>query len=128
MTQINKKVIQKVSTWTDRFGPTNQKKTDRKESDSMATSFPQFLQLTDKERFIKLEANVIDKKPACLANTLTMYKTLAHKQQIILKLGLLSPCGNCALFGIFSKYDSMVKSVNYIKCKKTIDWLNSINR
>ena len=36
---FNKKVtqtmIQKVSTWTERFGPTNHKKKDRKESDSM---------------------------------------------------------------------------------------------
>ena len=84
---FNKKVaqamIQKVSTRTEGFGPTNQKK----QTILWATSFPQFLQITDKERSIKPEANVIYKRPACLANTLTKYKTLAHKQQKILKLG-----------------------------------------
>ena len=110
---FNKKVtqtmIQKVSTWTERFGPTNQKKQTEKNPIPWATGFPQFLQLTDKERSIKPEANVIYKRPACLANTLTKYKTLAHKQQKILKLGSSSPCGNCALCGKFSKYKCMVK-------------------
>ena len=50
---FNKKVIQtliqKVSTWTERFGPTNQKKQTEKNPIPWATSFPQFLQLTDKE-------------------------------------------------------------------------------
>ena len=120
--RFNKKVtqnmIQKVSTWTERFGPNNQKKQTEKNPVPWATGFPQFLQLTDKERSIKPEANVIYKRPACLANTLTKYKTLAHKQQKILKLGSSSPCGNCALCGKFSKYECMVKSVNYIKCEK----------
>ena len=64
---FNKKVtqtmIQKVSTWTERFGPTNQKKQTEKNPIPWATSFPQFLQLTDKERSIKPEANVIYKTP-----------------------------------------------------------------
>ena len=40
-----------------------------------------FLQLTDKERSIKLEANGIYQRPEYLANTLTKYNTLAHKQK-----------------------------------------------
>ena len=118
LTKVTQNMIQKVSTWTERFGPNNQKKQTEKNPVPWATGFPQFLQLTDKERSIKPEANVIYKRPACLANTLTKYKTLAHKQQKILKLGSSSPCGNCALCGKFSKYECMVKSVNYIKCEK----------
>ena len=79
-------MIQKVRIWTERFGPTNQKKQTEKNPIPWATSFPQFLELTDKERSIKPEANVLYKRPACLANTLTKYKTLAHRQQKILKL------------------------------------------
>ena len=115
---FNKKVIQtmiqKVSTWTERFGSTNQKKQTEKNPIPCATRFPQFLQPTDKERSIKPKANVICKRPPCQTNTLTKYKTLAHKQQKILKLGSSSPCGNCALCGKFSKYECMVRSVNYI--------------
>ena len=114
-------MIQRVITWTERFEPTNQTKHTEKKLIPWATSFPQFLQLTDKERSIKPEANVIYKRPACLANTLTKHKTLAHKQQKILKLGSSSPCGNCTLCGKFSKYECMVRSVDYIKCEKTID-------
>ena len=62
---------------------------------------------------------MICKRPASLANTLTKYKTLAHGQQKILKLGSSSPCGNCALCGKFSKYEYEVRNVNYIKCEKT---------
>ena len=116
--KVTQNMIQKVSTWTERFGPNNQKKQTEKNPVPWATGFLQFLQFTDKERFIKPEANVIYKRPACLANTLTKYKTLAHKQQKILKLGSSSPCGNCALCGKFSKYEGMIKSVNYIKCEK----------
>ena len=116
--KVTQNMIQKVSTWTERFGPNNQKKQTEKNPVPWATGVPQFLQLNDKERSIKPEANVIYKRPACLANTLTKYKTLAHKQQNILKLGSSSPCGNCALCGKFSKYECMVKSVNYIKCEK----------
>ena len=54
-------------------------------------------------------------------STLTKNKTLAHKQQKILKLGSLTPCGNCALCGKLSKYERMVRSVNCITCKKAID-------
>ena len=117
---FNKKVtqtmIEKVSTWTERFGPTNHKKKTEKSPIPWATNFPQFLQVPCS---IKPEANVIYKRPACLANTLTKYKTLAHKQQKTLKLGSSSPCGNCALCEKFGKYESMVRSENYIKCEKS---------
>ena len=114
--RVKKKVIQtmiqKVSTWTERFVPTNHKKHKEKNPISWATSFSQFLHLTDKERSIKPGATVIYKRPACLANTLTKYKTLAYKQQRILKLGSSRPCGNCACCGKFSKRECLVGSVN----------------
>ena len=117
-------MIQKVSTWTERFGPTNQKKQAENNPIPWATSFAQFLQLTDKERSIKPGY----KRPACLANTLTKYKTLAHKQQNILQLGSSSSCGNWALCRNFSKYECMVRSVNYKCKKKLINWLNFTDR
>ena len=87
---LNKKVaqtiIRKVITWTEKFVPTNHKKQTEKNLITGATSFPHFLQLTDKERPIKPEANVIYKRSACLASTLTKYKTLVHKQQKTLKI------------------------------------------
>ena len=111
-------MIQKVSIWTERFGPTNHKTQTEKSPMPWETNFLQFFQLTDKERSIKPEANVIYKRSACLANTFTKYKTLAHKQQNTLKIGSSSPCGNYALCGNFDKYKCMVRRANYIKCEK----------
>ena len=42
-------MIEKVSTWTEIFGLTNQKKHTEKSPIGWATSFPQLLKLTDKE-------------------------------------------------------------------------------
>ena len=60
VTQI---MIQKESTWTERFGPTNQKKQTEKNPIPWATSFPKFLQLTDKERSIKPKPMLYTKDP-----------------------------------------------------------------
>ena len=41
--KVTQTVIQKVSTWTERFGPTNHKKKTEKSPIPWATNFPQFL-------------------------------------------------------------------------------------
>ena len=61
--KMTQTMIQNVSTWTERLGPTNNKKLTEKNPISWATSFPQFLQLTDTECSIIPETNVIIKDP-----------------------------------------------------------------
>ena len=112
-------MIQKISTWTERFGLTNQKKQTEKSLIPWVANFSQFLDFINKECSVKPEVNVIYKRHAGLPSTLTKFKTLAHKHQNALKFGSSTPCGNCALCGNFARYECMVRGVNHIRCKKS---------
>ena len=121
---FNKKVtltmIQKVSAWTERFEPANHKNRQKRIRFHGQQAFHNFFssRIIELKKLTAHKANVINKRTACLANTLTKYKTLAHKQQKTFRIDSSSPCGKCTICGKFGKYECMVRSTNHTKCKK----------
>ena len=116
---FNKKMVKNMikitQKWTDRFSPPDQKQQKRKEERTVwATSFPNQLKLSTKERSINNKAVITYRRPPTLGQCLTKYKSIAHNPNSPSTNGSSGPCNHCSLCGKFKSSENMVISSDTI--------------
>lgn len=89
-----------------------------------ATSFPNALSLTSKEKALNPGATTIYKKPATLRSLITNYKKIALESTTIQHFDTNNvshksrSCNNCALCGNFGQHINMVKTTSTVHNNK----------
>ena len=125
LSNFNKKMVDDMiniaKTWLNRFKPDNTKTKDKNPQFHKivwATSFTNYINLTDKEKHLNPLSTVIYKRPATLQNLLINHKNIFLKlQPTNHKNGSSSACGHCALCGNHGTHKNMVQNTNFIKSK-----------
>ena len=117
---FNKKMVHKMikiaSEWTDRFSPpNNDKKQQQDERSVWATSFPNQLKLSTRERSLNSKATITYRRPPTLGQHLTRYKAIAHNHNSLDTNGSSGPCNHCGLCGNFGSLENMVTCSDTIK-------------
>jgi hypothetical protein len=102
--------------WTDRFGPPKSSCHKPKQRIVWATSFPNLVKLSRKEKELNGRATVVYKRPRTLSNQLENYKFIAHEDQRS-SARSSGPCGRCSLCGNFGKAQNMVATTDSIMMK-----------
>jgi len=113
-------IVQLASTWTERFGPNNEKEEDNhNERIVWVSSFINLVKLDNRETNLVSKATVVYKRPPALLPFLNNYKKIAHNDTNLTNdnFGSSHACDKCALCGNFQNYieKSMVDTINSIE-------------
>ena len=114
-------MIDLAKTWTSRFGPTNLRPESSSNAERLtwATSYPQSLRLSRKEKQLQPAASITYKRPPTLGVFLTNYRKLAFHQSNNQTQGISQPCGHCSLCGKHGRHkSSMVATARQIQSKR----------
>jgi len=116
-------MIAMASNWEERlWAPKDEKKDDPQ---VWATSFPNLITLTKREKNLNPKAMTTYKRPTTIGQLLTKYKHLALSKKREHVKGMSGPCGHCALCGNHGKHNkSMVPCVSQIMGKNKTFPLN----
>ena len=100
-----------AKTWTERFRPPKDKKAEKRTV--WATSFPNLLRPSGKERALNNKAQITYRRPQTLGQQLTKYKSLALNEKAVSNEGSCQ-CSHCSLCGNHGK------GANMVVCAKSI--------
>ena len=116
---FNRKLVRNMinitQSWTNRFSPSETKHRERKTV--WASSFPDLLKLSAKEKTLNPKASITYKRPQTISQHLTKYKTIAHRSNSV-EEGASKPCGRCSLCGNHGNSINMVNSTKEISTTK----------
>jgi len=116
-------MIATASNWEERLRAPKDKKKD--DPQVWATSFPNLITLTKREKNLNPKAMITYKRPTTIGQLLTSYKHLDLSKTREHVKGMPGPCGHCALCGNHGKHNkSTVPCVSQIMGKNKTFPLN----